>query len=384
MKYMTAKELSKGNPILPANSLVLEKFLEEARKRKLEDCELIKYQPSYSQTVTQAVSMHQLVYEFKNKSVEDFLKKVQISPPLIKQVEEETREQSESDLWFQLRYGRITASRAHEVSRCKTNDGTLVSLILGGKIPDTPSMKRGRILEDEVRKQWNVELKKINKCGLILNSKYPMIAGSQMEFLRMAEDSICESPPRKRMRRKYLTVTDRRLPWSVLPQNLTPTQRARTLAIYIKLISINRYRQARQAMEFETWPTPIQIAEESHRLQPVRSTRSGRMVPTYTDIDDDSSDLDFVVTKTKRRKVSNTEIVEGGGGLYANKTFSLKRKPSFDENRRFSKDVKGSQNSKKHQDEHDVEYLGESFPVDLDSPSDTIVVNKEFPMDCEY
>ncbi|GBP11999.1 hypothetical protein EVAR_5845_1 [Eumeta japonica] len=93
--------------------------------------------------------MHQLVYEFKNKSVEDFLKKVQISPPLIKQVEEETREQSESDLWFQLRYGRITASRAHEVSRCKTNDGTLVSLILGGKIPDTPSMKRGRILEDE-------------------------------------------------------------------------------------------------------------------------------------------------------------------------------------------------------------------------------------------
>ncbi|GBP76887.1 hypothetical protein EVAR_7037_1 [Eumeta japonica] len=161
--------------------------LEEARKRKLEDCELIKYQPSYSQTVTQAVSMHQLVYEFKTKVLK-ILKKVQISPTLIKQVEEETREQSESDLWFQLRYG-ITASRAHEVSRCKTNDGTLVSLILGGKIPDTPSMKRGRILEDEVRKQWNVELKKINKCGLILNSKYPMIAGSPDGIF---EDGIIE------------------------------------------------------------------------------------------------------------------------------------------------------------------------------------------------
>ncbi|GBP09593.1 hypothetical protein EVAR_76585_1 [Eumeta japonica] len=71
MKYMTAKELSKGNPILPANSLVLE-VLEEARKRKLEDCELIKYQPSYSQTVTQAVSMHQLVYEFKTKVLKIF------------------------------------------------------------------------------------------------------------------------------------------------------------------------------------------------------------------------------------------------------------------------------------------------------------------------
>ncbi|GBP94158.1 hypothetical protein EVAR_78209_1 [Eumeta japonica] len=123
MKYMTAKELSKGNPILPANSLVLEKFLEEARKRKLEDCELIKYQPSYSQTVTQAVSMHQLVYEFKNKSVEDFLKKVQISPTLIKQVEEETREQSESDLWFQLRYGQQLPE--HMKCRCKTNDAHL-------------------------------------------------------------------------------------------------------------------------------------------------------------------------------------------------------------------------------------------------------------------
>ncbi|GBP90080.1 hypothetical protein EVAR_27068_1 [Eumeta japonica] len=122
--------------------------------------------------------MHQLVYEFKTKVLKIF-EKVQISPPLIKQVEEETREQSESDLWFQLRYGRITASRAHEVSRCKTNDGTLVSLILGGKIPDTPSMKRGRILEDEVRKTVECRIKKkINKCGLILNSKYPMIAGS--------------------------------------------------------------------------------------------------------------------------------------------------------------------------------------------------------------
>ncbi|KAJ8982173.1 hypothetical protein NQ317_013958 [Molorchus minor] len=102
LKYMTAKDLSKGSPILPSKSSVLLKFLAEGRKRIL--------------------------------------------------VEEETREQSYSSLWFELRYGRITASRAFEVSRCKTNDGTLISLILGGKIPDTPSMKRGRVLEDEVRK----------------------------------------------------------------------------------------------------------------------------------------------------------------------------------------------------------------------------------------
>ncbi|KAF9824869.1 hypothetical protein SFRURICE_001742 [Spodoptera frugiperda] len=159
IKYMTAKELSKGNPILPANPSVFNNFLEEARKRKVEDCQL-KYQPTYSET------------------------------SLIKKVEEETREQSNSALWFELRYGRITASRAFEVSRCKTSDGTLISLILGGKIPDTPAMKRGRVLENEVRKTVESKIKKkVSKCGLLLNSKYPMIAGSPDGIF---EDGIVE------------------------------------------------------------------------------------------------------------------------------------------------------------------------------------------------
>ncbi|KAF9793579.1 hypothetical protein SFRURICE_021596 [Spodoptera frugiperda] len=144
---MTAKELSKGNPILPANPSVFNN-LEEARKRKVEDCQLLKYQPTYSESETWAISMHQLTYKFKERC------------HLIKKVEEETREQSNSALWFELRYGRITASRAFEVSRCKTSDGTLISLILGGKIPDTPAMKRGRVLENEVRKTVESKIKK--------------------------------------------------------------------------------------------------------------------------------------------------------------------------------------------------------------------------------
>ncbi|GBP61689.1 hypothetical protein EVAR_43627_1 [Eumeta japonica] len=102
------KRFIKGSPLLQPSSLVLLKFLEEGKKRKIEDCELLKYQPTYS-----------------------------ISAPLITKVEEETIEQTNSCLWHELRYGRITASRAFEVSRCKKNDGTLISLILGAKIPDT-------------------------------------------------------------------------------------------------------------------------------------------------------------------------------------------------------------------------------------------------------
>ncbi|GBP74627.1 hypothetical protein EVAR_90765_1 [Eumeta japonica] len=98
------------------------------------------------------------------------------SRALIEKVKEETIEQSKSNLWFELRY--ITASKAYEVSRCKTADGTLVSLILGGKIPETKHMKRGRVLEDQVRRTVEDMLKKITKCGLVLSSHYPMIAGS--------------------------------------------------------------------------------------------------------------------------------------------------------------------------------------------------------------
>lgn len=190
LKYMTAKDLSKGSPLLRPNSSVVLKFLEEGKKRKIQDCELLKYQPIHSVSETQAVSMHQLVWKFKEKCVDEFLKKVQISASLITKVEEETREQSNSCLWYDLRYGRITASKAFEISRCKKNDGTLVSLILGAKIPDTPSMKRGRILEDAVRKSVEEKLnKKINKCGLVLNSIYPMIAGSPDGIF---EDGIIE------------------------------------------------------------------------------------------------------------------------------------------------------------------------------------------------
>ncbi|XP_044740060.1 uncharacterized protein LOC123301387 [Chrysoperla carnea] len=93
-------------------------------------------------------------------SMECYWKKSKRKTYLIKLFEEETREQSNSSLWFELRYGRITASRAFEVSLCKTYDGTLISLILGGKISDTSYMKRGRDLEDEGQKTMERQLKK--------------------------------------------------------------------------------------------------------------------------------------------------------------------------------------------------------------------------------
>ncbi|GBP79111.1 hypothetical protein EVAR_54471_1 [Eumeta japonica] len=51
---------------------------------------------------------------------------------LINKIEAETRDQFKNNLWYELRYGRVTASKVYEVSRCQTDDGTLISIIMGG------------------------------------------------------------------------------------------------------------------------------------------------------------------------------------------------------------------------------------------------------------
>ncbi|XP_023951326.2 uncharacterized protein LOC112055440 [Bicyclus anynana] len=185
LKYMTAKELANGVPTLTSKNSVYNKFLEIGKKNKLKDCELLKYQSSYICDSLQSVSMHQLVLKYNEQSCDIFLKNVVLSNDIILDIEKATREQHKNSLWFELRYGRITASRAFEFSRCKKTDGTLIAQIIGASIPDTLAMKRGRKLEDDVRKTVGIHLgKNIKKCGLMLSKQYPMIAGTP--------DGICE------------------------------------------------------------------------------------------------------------------------------------------------------------------------------------------------
>ncbi|KAF5294675.1 hypothetical protein FQA39_LY02807 [Lamprigera yunnana] len=163
LKFITAKNLSNGSCILPYNPSVLETFLEEGKKRKLSNCELLRYQRGYICNDFLSASMHQLVLKYREKSCDIFLDKINnLTDEIINQIENETRDQYKNSLWYELRYGRITASGAYEVSRCQKDDGILISLIMGGKIPDTPAMKRGRSLEDEVRKTVGIKLGKKN------------------------------------------------------------------------------------------------------------------------------------------------------------------------------------------------------------------------------
>ncbi|XP_068632825.1 uncharacterized protein [Battus philenor] len=192
--------------------------------------------------------------------------------------------------------------------------------------------------EENLSKEEMVDLLKALK-----NSKS---THKEEELLRQkVEDNQCTTAS-KILKRKFLNVRDRRMPWSILPNTLTAAEKAQTLAVYTKLMSINNYRQGRQSINFTAWPPPIQIVEESTRIQPVRSTRSGRSVPVYCGFDDDSSDFDVIVTKTKKRKVSNSDN-NANDGVYSNKVVSLKRKITKEENSRPVKELRVASDTNK-------------------------------------
>lgn len=68
--------------------------------------------------------------------------------------------QSEDSLWFQLRYGRITASKVYEMSVCKKSNGSLVNQIIGAAKKFTSiATTRGNKLEIFVLAEVEKKLK---------------------------------------------------------------------------------------------------------------------------------------------------------------------------------------------------------------------------------
>ncbi|CAF4848059.1 unnamed protein product [Pieris macdunnoughi] len=187
--------------------------------------------------------------------------------------------------------------------------------------------------EDNLSKEEMTDLLKVLKFSK---------SAAQDEDRQKKEDIVCNASPKLKMRRRYLNVRDRRLPWSLFPNSTSAAERARLLVVYFKIMSLNNYRQARQSVNLAAWPPPLQILEETTRIQPQRSTRSGRSVPVYAGFDDDSSDVDFVITKSKKRKVSNSDHSD----LNTNKGLGLKRKSGKDDNSKTTKEAKIGTNNK--------------------------------------
>ncbi|CAH1992205.1 unnamed protein product [Acanthoscelides obtectus] len=210
LKYITVQQMSKKEvPHRPSASALYTDFVLEAKKRKLQHCELIKYQDDFKHSNVMRYSLHCFIMDQPPKIQADVdnlvdIMKTTFNRAAISAIEEATRMQYKSSLWYEMRYGRITASKAHEVSVCHTPDGSLVATIMGAKIPDTIAMKRGRSLELSVRKTVSTTLnKKIRTCGLYVCQDNPMLAASPDGLLK---DAIVEikCPTKAKAKNNYL------------------------------------------------------------------------------------------------------------------------------------------------------------------------------------
>lgn len=131
-----------------------------------------------------SLSLHQILLAFsltEERDVNRFIifAKNSMETKLCENANKNTKQQSTSKLWFELRWGRITASKIHEAARCKTQNGYLVKKIIGcSKVYDTYFMKRGRDLEDEIIKELKKQGIRAQKCGFFLIPQHPIIGAS--------------------------------------------------------------------------------------------------------------------------------------------------------------------------------------------------------------
>lgn len=186
-KYVTVAELCKEkilNINIPNNSSFLHDVMLKAQEKQI-DSQLSRHQFDLIERECYLLSLHQLLIKFVENggsSASDFLQFAAsgMTERLCSKAEIEIRQQSESFLWFELRYGRITASVLHEASHCKTKDGHFVKKLLGAsKKFDSVEMQRERNLENTVVKEVErIINKKLEKCGFVLIPKSPIFGAS--------------------------------------------------------------------------------------------------------------------------------------------------------------------------------------------------------------
>ncbi|KAL4718128.1 hypothetical protein ACJJTC_019481 [Scirpophaga incertulas] len=210
LKYVTLNQLCKKTAVQhDTNPHLYNEFVQEAKKRKIDNCELLKYQSDFKYSDVRQFSLYHMFMqtsdELKN-NVDQFIEnlKQKLDQNALKLTEEATRSQFRNTMWYELRYARITASKVYEVSRCQTPDGSLVAAIFFAKTPDTPAIKRGRKLELAVIKTVQNKLNcKIKPCGLFVSQEYPMIAATPDG---MTSDAVIEvkCPTSETTKCKYL------------------------------------------------------------------------------------------------------------------------------------------------------------------------------------
>ncbi|XP_050516240.1 uncharacterized protein LOC126891103 [Diabrotica virgifera virgifera] len=189
VKYLTLKDFRAQEELSSdeESSLFLQEVVNQGLEHNVESQLLKHFKPN---RILQHLGLHQLMLNFVSRN--DFLEMAlnfseflelcyqEMDPQLCSEAAAITIEQSNSGLWFDLRYARITASKIYDAAHCKKSDDSLVNQILGvTKLPATEAMSRGKSLEDAVIKAIEKKLKmKLSHIGLQLNHRHPIFGAS--------------------------------------------------------------------------------------------------------------------------------------------------------------------------------------------------------------
>lgn len=190
LKLVTAKALSRGQhkQFAASNNInFLGDLIEIAKARKLDSQITRHFIHNYDDSL-KSLSLHYLLLKYCDNSDQDIrnvtnfllFAKQHMSSNLCIEAAKATKEQSSCPLWYELRYGKITASTIYEAANCKTTNGSYVERSVGTvKLIETEAMRRGRNLEREVLQAVEKKLRmKFYSTGLILLPDYPIFGAS--------------------------------------------------------------------------------------------------------------------------------------------------------------------------------------------------------------
>lgn len=181
-KFINTTDFNKKKITISYDDSLLKIKIEEGKKRKVENSLTRYHYPfKYSSLSIYHLSLHFKSISVSPKHMEEFMEfcSNQMDEQLIQEVEKETREQSASKLWQEMRYARITASKVYEVVKCKTLSGSLVETILGANIFQTEAMSRGLKLETDILKILSKDMStEFVKAGIFLSKEYPLVGAT--------------------------------------------------------------------------------------------------------------------------------------------------------------------------------------------------------------
>ncbi|XP_028982529.1 uncharacterized protein LOC114841636 [Diachasma alloeum] len=176
----TPQPSTSGSIIGPSSTEFLEKVLRRGIDEKQDNhlVQFFKERDSWEKT-----SMHYLgwSYDGDRSNSQDFYEfcKNSYTYEDCQHIANVIKDQSESPLWYETRYGRITTSIIDQSAHCRTIGGSLFKSIMGATIIDTFAMARGRHLEGQVIEAVEDLIdEKILRTGLLLSPTYPWFGAS--------------------------------------------------------------------------------------------------------------------------------------------------------------------------------------------------------------